>query len=213
MVNVVITDLNFLKSKRGQGGGIGTLIIFIAIVLVASIAAYVLLGTAGSLQSRSLLVGKEATTRVATQLEAESIYGKTNYTGGMDNEEHGIEALITVVKITPGSDPVDMENVHLHFATDDLYISKIDLNSSLTQDVANNASDYYFRELNGNGDNLLESGESFEIHYFIENEDGQYTLPKKTEISLTLRAEAGTEVIVQAVVPYIDHDFFVKIYP
>jgi flagellin FlaA/flagellin FlaB len=66
-----------LPEKREKGQvGIGTLIVFIAMVLVAAIAAGVLINTAGFLQSQSQQTGEESSAQVTNQLQVLSTTGQ-----------------------------------------------------------------------------------------------------------------------------------------
>ncbi|UPW00417.1 flagellin [Halorussus gelatinilyticus] len=61
-------------TDRGQVG-IGTLIVFIAMVLVAAIAAGVLINTAGFLQTKSEQTGQESSAQVSNRVQVVSAFG------------------------------------------------------------------------------------------------------------------------------------------
>ena len=87
---------------RGQVG-IGTLIVFIAMVLVAAIAAGVLINTAGFLQSQAEATGQESTDLVSERIEV------TSAVGIVDNATAGNLSEIRIgVAGAPGADQIDL---------------------------------------------------------------------------------------------------------
>ncbi|MFC7214197.1 archaellin/type IV pilin N-terminal domain-containing protein [Saliphagus sp. GCM10025334] len=98
------------NDERGQVG-IGTLIVFIAMVLVAAIAAGVLINTAGSLQSQASDTGTETQQAVANQVEVVHAYGDlgTNDT---------VENINLVVKKSAGSDVIDITSLTVQYTSE-----------------------------------------------------------------------------------------------
>ncbi|WP_121741734.1 archaellin/type IV pilin N-terminal domain-containing protein [Natronorubrum halophilum] len=99
------------EDERGQVG-IGTLIVFIAMVLVAAIAAGVLINTAGSLQSQASDTGSETQQAVANQIEVVHAYAETGTPGDPYQD------LNLVIKKSAGSDVIDMESATIQYTSE-----------------------------------------------------------------------------------------------
>ncbi|MCC7577220.1 MAG: flagellin [Methanomethylovorans sp.] len=90
--------------------GIGTLIIFIAMVLVAAVAAAVLIQTSGTLQQKAQSTGKQATQEVSSNLMVKSIEGVRAENSATDMSST-IDLLKLKVALNVGSSPVDVNQV------------------------------------------------------------------------------------------------------
>jgi len=99
------------EDERGQVG-IGTLIVFIAMVLVAAIAAGVLINTAGFLQTKSEATGEEASAQVSNRVTVVSATGNIDTTSGNDVADETIQYVNVTVMRAAGA-----ENINLSEAT------------------------------------------------------------------------------------------------
>ncbi|NPA47336.1 MAG: flagellin [Thermococci archaeon] len=97
-----------LGKKRGSIG-IGTLIVFIAMVLVAAVAAAVLMNTSNFLQQKAYATGKQTTQQVSTGLQIDSI---TGYAPAANQ----ITELAIQVSVLPGSSPIDLNQTKLYLS-------------------------------------------------------------------------------------------------
>uniref|UniRef100_A9A8Z8 Flagellin n=1 Tax=Methanococcus maripaludis (strain C6 / ATCC BAA-1332) TaxID=444158 RepID=A9A8Z8_METM6 len=110
--------IEFMKSKKGDSG-IGTLIVFIAMVLVAAVAASVLINTSGFLQQKAATTGKESTEQVASGLQVLSIMG---YGDGTD-----LTHIAMYITPNAGSSSIDLEQATLMISDgSNRYLKKYD---------------------------------------------------------------------------------------
>jgi len=105
--------------------GIGTLIIFIAMVLVAAVAAAVLIQTSGVLQQRAAQTGAQTTTQVASGLDIVKIQGyDASAPGG------SITRLAITVTPSSGTQRVDLSQTVITLS-DGTNIKEFSYNSTL----------------------------------------------------------------------------------
>ncbi|ADQ67597.1 flagellin [Halogeometricum borinquense] len=96
----------FNNDDRGQVG-IGTLIVFIAMVLVAAIAAGVLVNTAGFLQATAEDAGQESVNKVTNRVEVLNTHGEVG--------DDTIRNIQMTVRLAAGSSSVDMNETSVKY--------------------------------------------------------------------------------------------------
>ncbi|WP_406671145.1 archaellin/type IV pilin N-terminal domain-containing protein [Methanolobus sp. ZRKC4] len=108
---IIDTFFTTIKNNKAQVG-IGTLIIFISMVLIAAVAASVLLQTSGTLQQKSQATGKEASKEVSSNLMIEDVVGIRSKNSSLDMSA-SIDMLEIVLTLNTASAPVNLEQVIL----------------------------------------------------------------------------------------------------
>ncbi|QCC50612.1 archaellin/type IV pilin N-terminal domain-containing protein [Halapricum salinum] len=190
-------------TDRGQVG-IGTLIVFIAMVLVAAIAAGVLINTAGFLQSSAEESGEQASNQVTNRLVEVSTVGTVGDVSG--------DAAVTEIEITtrlaPGSNDVDLDGATMQWVTAG---SSNNLVSSNIYESGDNADGVFSYETlrdddtSISGDNTLNDPVDRAIITVSINdqntEDINSPLEPGESATLTISTQSGGETTLTLVVP------------
>jgi flagellin FlaB len=122
------------KRDRGQVG-IGTLIVFIAMVLVAAIAAGVLINTAGFLQSQSEQTGQQSSAQVSDRLQVVNTVGENISNLNGDDETQQIGIINMTVSKAPGANDIDLNTVTLQFVSDEKIVNLVANNSAVVDNA------------------------------------------------------------------------------
>ncbi|EMA32400.1 archaellin/type IV pilin N-terminal domain-containing protein [Halobiforma nitratireducens] len=175
------------EEERGQVG-IGTLIVFIAMVLVAAIAA-VLINTAGLLQSQAEATGQESTAQVSNVVQIDSATGNV-----AEPDDHGtLEDNVVITIVDDHS--LDIEEVSL------------DNNNGLDENVDTSGSDGESSSVDLSDNNEVEievdgtpSGDfDDEIVLQTEVEITEENIDGDQEVEITLGGEESDNVDLEEI--------------
>jgi flagellin FlaB len=166
------------EEDRGQVG-IGTLIVFIAMVLVAAIAAGVLINTAGFLQTQAEATGEESTAQVTNNVDVVSSVG----TGGPP-----LTTVNLVIKKSAGSDPIDLSQVEIQY---------VGPNGVVTTQLDDTNGDITFKPISGGANGILEDqSDRVEVQLSLDGSnafDNAGTLSAGAEAEITLTTASGAQ--------------------
>ena len=176
------------EDERGQVG-IGTLIVFIAMVLVAAIAAGVLINTAGFLQSKGQATGEEASAQVSNRIDVVSAYGNVT------NES--VDYANLTVRQAAGAD-----NINLSKSTIQWIGPNTATTLTHTDDNVSTMSGETFNTtvIKGNNDNVLVE-QSDRIKVVIQPGNFASNLSAGDEVQLTITTQYGSKTTYWANVP------------
>ena len=190
-------------SKKAEMG-MGTLIIFIAMILVAAIAAAVLISTTSSLQSKALETGSATRQEVGTSLnviEVTAVDG-TNDTTDLIN-------FTALLRLSAGSDSIRFADTLLTFNLNDASRS-YRYNQTADCDTVNGTSFAVRYEINGtdNREGYLVTGDVASLCFIAPRSVSE---GEKFRFALTPRV--GAPVNVETTVPSILNTQRVKLFP
>ena len=178
-----------MKANRSQRNdraevGVGTLIVFIAMVLVAAVAAAVLINTTGTLQQRAQSTGKEATQEVASNLKVSGIYGVRNSTSV------SVWDLKMNTELSAGAVPMDLTKLVIRYS-DGTNQRNYAYNSASLADGAASNTNFATTWIRGTGTNaVMSSGDLVQLHFNLVNAE----LGTRTPVSVSLIPETGSAV-------------------
>ncbi|RLF57110.1 MAG: hypothetical protein DRN27_08385 [Thermoplasmata archaeon] len=122
--------------------GIGTLIVFIAMILVAAVAASVIIQTSESLQLRAQAVGKQTIREVSSGMQIVDVTGYT------DASKTKIEYLALSIRPRAGSYDLDLNETLIYLQHDNLTVLSLDYSDGTNSVTSNVSSDGIFHTLN-----------------------------------------------------------------
>jgi flagellin FlaB len=204
------------KRDRGQVG-IGTLIVFIAMVLVAAIAAGVLINTAGFLQSQSEQTGQQSSAQVSDRLQVVN-------TVGQDVNDSKSPPRIGIINMTvskaPGANDIDLNTLTLQYVSDDKIVDLVANGSTVVEENSpTNRVDVFYIDTIQDDDQsianssvinepedraklLLAIGENTSVNStYSNNASAVGPLNESATASIQLTTQAGGETTVTITVP------------
>jgi len=178
------------EDERGQVG-IGTLIVFIAMVLVAAIAAGVLINTAGFLQSKGQATGEEASAQVSNRIDVVSAYGNVSTSGGSEVVDY---ANLTV-RQAAGADNINLSKSTIQWIGPDTATTLV------YDDGAATDENFTSESIKGDNSNVLvDQSDRIKV---VMNASGitDNGLKAGEEVQLTLTTQYGSKTTYWANVP------------
>ena len=199
-----------IKLKENDFGaiGIGAMIVFIAMVLVAGIAASVLIQTASKLETQAMITGQETTSEVATGLAVTDVEGYA--IAGSD-----ISRLAIQVRARAGSTEIDLSELVIELSdsskklvlnyTADEFTLKSNINGNIftgsfyTTMEANEFSVIVLEDADGScsaANPIINSGDKVILSVYVGHASGFNSIPERSDVWGSIMPEEGAPGVI-----------------
>ncbi len=184
-----------LQNNNSGDIGVGTLIIFISMVLVAAVAAAVLIYTTGALQQKATKTSKEATQQISSNIIVEQVLGDRQTTANSD-----IQDLKIRIKPDVGTTSIDLRQVIITLWDKDY---QYDLNYSATGAFNRTFTASAVRDEDGSFNASTPVLNSGDLVVLMVNQSSitPITLPTRKTFWLSLNQELGQAVNLEITTP------------
>jgi archaeal flagellin FlaB len=198
---------NMSEKKIGVKGmmGIGTLIIFIAVILVSAVAAAVLVATSGSLQQRSLLTGQQAEEGIATGAEVIGV-SASNASG-----DYNIEEFEVLLRLQAGSGPLNFNNTLLMVDTSTRSYNMDYSGSSTEWSSGTTTGQYAIEYVKQGGDYVpgyLSRGDVAKMRFNVSE-----SIPENKRIRMKIVPRVGVTTVIELTTPDVMTDQRILLWP
>ena len=205
-----------IKNEHAQAG-VGTLIIFIAMVLVAAVAAAVLIQTSGVMQSKSTSTTKEAAAAIGENIGMEAVDGYKTLTSSTN-----LSYLNITIKVAAGGSDIDLTKVLLKVNGQNYNFTG---DTNATTVPGNSFWVYSLREATTGASDISSSGTNSYAASSSTLKPGGLaridvnvgglspSLTARSTITLALTPEKGTTLNLPLTVPALGSANIVPIYP
>ena len=176
--------------KNKAQSGIGTLIVFVAMLLVAAVAAGVLIQTTGSLQNRALTTGSQSQSQISTHLDVIKVTG-------FNGTDSAIENISVLIRLAPGSDNIYLNNT----------VITLDRASSSTN-IARSSIVVSYISAGSTANDYLKLGDLVELTFDVGT-----ALSGSEKVKLTIIPKVGIPTTVEFTTPEVIADYKISLYP
>ncbi len=183
-----------IKREDDKGAmGVGTLIVFIAMVLVAAVAASVLIDTANQLQQQAERTGDEAIREVSSSFKIQDAFGRNI------DDDNEIERATLKVALSSGATGQDLNQTVIQVQSNTTEENLVAAGAEGEGPGSNNYSWSSIIEQEGSSDQYVESGDLYNITIDLENTVG--SLGTQANLDINIIPKHGTPTYEEVVVP------------
>ena len=201
--------------RKKAEAGIGSLILFIAMIIVASITVTVFMQTAGSLQNKALTTASASQSMVSNRMNVAAITA-------IDGENSDIKQFRIRSSVVAGSDGIKLSTALLSMELSNGNIDLVYSNESCVN-VSDSSGDGYFTDgVNSNGTftvSYLTRGAAYAKGYLQRGDvinicfEGPRNISEDENLKITFAPAKSSQTITSVSVPDIITTTYVRLYP